>query len=231
MFTGPNIITDGLVLYLDAANTNSYTGSGTTWNDVSGNGNTGTLVNGPTFNSGNGGSIVFDGGNDYFIINNFTPISTQFSITSFIYPTITTGGSDRNTYGGTVFSQDTTTSGARYPLWFRIRGTELSYSIWNSNAGGNTTVGANIELNKWHYIAIVAEKNGILNIYHNNNLLVDSTSPNSGTWNGDFYIGELRAGRNILFGGKVSNTTVYNRLLSSVEIQQNYNATKSRYEL
>jgi hypothetical protein len=58
---GPDIITDGLVLYLDAANTKSYIGSGTTWKDLSRNSNDGTLTNGPTFDSGNSGSIVFDG--------------------------------------------------------------------------------------------------------------------------------------------------------------------------
>jgi len=61
----PRIITDGLVLCLDAGNPKSYPGSGTTWTDLSGNGNNGTLTNGPTYNSGNLGSLVFDGVNDY----------------------------------------------------------------------------------------------------------------------------------------------------------------------
>ena len=61
----PRIVTDGLVLYLDAANTKSYPGSGTTWTDISGKSNNGTLTNGPTFDSGNKGTIVFDGSNDY----------------------------------------------------------------------------------------------------------------------------------------------------------------------
>ena len=56
-----DIVTNGLVLFLDANNTNSYPGSGTSWYDLSGNGNTGTLTNGPTFSSVNGGTIVFDG--------------------------------------------------------------------------------------------------------------------------------------------------------------------------
>ena len=60
----PHIVTDGLVLALDAGNTKSYPGSGTTWTDTVG-GNTGTLTNGPTYSSGDGGSIVFDGSNDY----------------------------------------------------------------------------------------------------------------------------------------------------------------------
>jgi hypothetical protein len=63
-YRGPHIVTDGLILSLDAANNKSYPRSGTTWNDLSGNGNNGTLVNGPTFSSANGGSIVFDGTND-----------------------------------------------------------------------------------------------------------------------------------------------------------------------
>ena len=62
---GPEIVKSGLVLYLDAGNQNSYPGTGTTWTDISRNNNNGTLTNGPTFNSENGGSIVFDGTNDY----------------------------------------------------------------------------------------------------------------------------------------------------------------------
>jgi hypothetical protein len=61
IFNNPRIITDGLVLALDAGNPKSYPGSGTAWTDLSGNGNTGTLVNGTGYNSGNGGSLVFDG--------------------------------------------------------------------------------------------------------------------------------------------------------------------------
>jgi len=66
---GPTIVTDGLVLALDAADKNSYPGSGTTWNDLAGS-NNGTLTNGPTFDSGNGGSIVFDGVDDYVNLSN-----------------------------------------------------------------------------------------------------------------------------------------------------------------
>ena len=63
-YANGKIVTDGLVLSLNAADRNSYPGSGTTWTDTSGNGNNGTLTNGPTFNSGNGGYIQFDGTND-----------------------------------------------------------------------------------------------------------------------------------------------------------------------
>jgi len=64
---GPKIVTDGLILALDAGNRFSYPGSGTTWSDLSGNGYNGTLINGPTFSNG---AIVFDGTDDYVLINN-----------------------------------------------------------------------------------------------------------------------------------------------------------------
>ena len=65
----PKIVTDGLIFCIDAANTKSYSGSGTAWNDLSGNAYNGTLYNGPTFSSSNNGIISFDGSNDYFQAN------------------------------------------------------------------------------------------------------------------------------------------------------------------
>ena len=67
---GPTIVTNGLVLALDAGDRNSYVSGSTTWFDLTGV-NNGTLVNGPTFNTGSGGSIVFDGSNDYCGFNSF----------------------------------------------------------------------------------------------------------------------------------------------------------------
>jgi hypothetical protein len=68
----PRIVTDGLVLCLDAANARSYPGTGTTWTDRSGNGNDGTLTNGPTFDSDNGGILSFDGTNENLTIPSVT---------------------------------------------------------------------------------------------------------------------------------------------------------------
>ena len=62
---GDNVVTDNMVVYLDAGNNSSYSGSGTSWNDISGNSNNFTLINGPTYSSSDGGAIVFDGTNDY----------------------------------------------------------------------------------------------------------------------------------------------------------------------
>src|SRR6056300_1799187 len=78
-----NIVTDGLVLNLDAARKDSYNRTGTTWNDISGNGNNGTLINGPTFDSEDYGSIVFDGVDDYAAVS--CNLSTFSSLTVSIY--------------------------------------------------------------------------------------------------------------------------------------------------
>ena len=92
---GANIVSDGLVLCLDAANRKSYVNGSTVWRDLSGNNNSGSLVNGPTFSSANGGSIVFDGTNDYVQIGSNLLPSGNSSHTVFSWvnkKTDNTGG-------------------------------------------------------------------------------------------------------------------------------------------
>ena len=81
---GPKTTTNGLIFCVDAADKNSYPGTGTTWTDLSGNANNGTLTNGPTFNGSNGGVIVFDGTDDYSL--------TTFSNSSNLINDPTTNG-------------------------------------------------------------------------------------------------------------------------------------------
>jgi hypothetical protein len=81
---GPNIVVDGLVLYLDAANQYSYVSGSTAWNDLSRSNNNGTLINGPTFNSANGGSIVFDGIDDYVSFVSNPSLTNQITVEVWI---------------------------------------------------------------------------------------------------------------------------------------------------
>ena len=81
-YYSPKIVTNGLVLCLDAGNTKSYSGSGTTWTDLSESATNGTLTNGPTFNSDNKGSIVFDGIDDY-IAGSLTSAPTEMTFCVF----------------------------------------------------------------------------------------------------------------------------------------------------
>jgi len=95
---GPKITTNGLVLAIDAADKNSYPGSGTVWTDLSGNRNTGTLNNGPTYNSLVGGNILLDGTDDYVSVENNTILNPS-NITVSIWV-------KRNAYQSSIIYQN-----------------------------------------------------------------------------------------------------------------------------
>jgi len=119
---GPKIITNGLILCLDAASTKSYPGSGTTWFDRSGNGNNGVLTNGPTFSSTNGGSIVFDGTNDYVQVAGSVTISTG----TFIAWVKRNG--NQGPFDGILYSRSTNVTGMNLQS-----SNQLAYT-WNAAA-------------------------------------------------------------------------------------------------
>ena len=222
----PLIVTDGLVMYLDAANPKSYPGTGTTWTDISRNGRNGTLVNGPTFNSANNGSIVFDGIDDYV---NFGTISGGV------------GGSSAATME--LFINMTFPAGLQQIFGFRDNaGFDFFFLVFS---GGGTefrarnSAGTYYDLNpsisaysgKWTQINFSVGPSG-RRVYVNGNLL--DSNP---TWTGSFgntsplSLGNYQIG-NIWFAtGKVGTVKLYNKELSQAEITQNYNATKTRYGL
>jgi len=220
---GSNIATDGLVLALDAANPKSYVSGSTTWNDLSGNNNSGSLINGPTFSSENGGSIVFDGVDDYVSISqNINPsnITLEFvykaSVSSPYEYLISNARDCCGTYNG-------------YEL--QIVDGVPRFSIWNS-----TQVGVNgiLTLTNQIYHLTATYEGSQLKIYQNSIL--------TGTANSALGIGSP-ASYNLAIGGMGINPAfynltgniyvgrVYNRALSASEILQNYNALKSRYNL
>lgn len=224
-YRGPNIIRDGLVLYLDAANTKSYPGSGTTWNDLSGNGNNSTLVNGPIYTSERNGSIVFDGGNDYCDM----PVPAIQS-----YSTITICGFIKwVTYGAGMFLGMTT-----YDVW-------TANNCLGYNNGASNVIGINAAtvtslglLGNWKHYTFVMNKTGLLSsnkIYINGNSMGtltavvnnDGNIPGFNTnirlcsWNNNGFNGNMQYG----------HVAVYSRELTPEEILQNYNATKSRFGL
>ena len=75
------IVTSGLILNLDAGNASSYPGTGTTWTDLSGNNNNGTLVNGVGYSSSNGGIMTFDGVNDFVNCGNSSTFNQTNALT------------------------------------------------------------------------------------------------------------------------------------------------------
>jgi hypothetical protein len=238
MYTGPNIVTDGLVLHLDAANPKSYPGSGTTWNDLSGNGNNGTLVNGPTFDSGNNGSLAFDGNNDYSEFNNTIIKNTSFTIGFWMYHHVEI----TQTVNGNLIDEIIGTEsliGSNKGWTVRLLPYyENTIGILVNDGANATTVqlgNTTIEKQKWNYwVGTLNINDNTLRSYVNSELDAEDTNIDlqaSFDNNTNLSIGYGKEGSNRYLNGQLSNIKIYNKALTQQEILQNYNATKSRFGL
>ena len=211
---GPATVTSGLVLELDAGNIKSYQSGSTTWYDKSGNGYNGTLTNGPTFNTGSLGSIVFDGVDDYVELNSNSILAgtTPFTIESFYRITGTTNGEIFGNYGPGYTSGN---------LWFAGR-----YGIWINNS----VYATNSPLPLGTY-CMTATRNstGDIKLYINGNLNATGNLPSSIPSNINFRIGSDVNTFAEQLTGNLYTLKVYNRELSSSEVQQNFNATRARF--
>jgi hypothetical protein len=210
----PAIVTDGLVLNLDAGFTPSYPTTGTTWYDVSPGGNNGTLTNGPTFNSSNDGSIVFDGSDDYVNLPDGLLSGTgDFTIIQWVQCDGAGIGTTFGNYGAGT-------------LQF---GWSASYVfLWLDNSSAYASPG-----NFTTAITMIAGRRiGTTTNYLKNGtvLTTGSSGASIGSSSANFRIG-TNTSTSEQYNGKIYTTMVYNRGLSNTEILQNYNATKSRFGL
>ncbi len=229
----PLIVTDGLVMYLDAANPKSYPGTGTTWTDISRNNNNGTLINGPTFNSGNGGYIQFDGADDYVTLGDqpglgFT--SGVFSIEAWMYiPSSWTGGSQYPNLISKGATAGWDTNG--WSLFvFRNYGSPYTWGCGMRNGGSNNIVVRGGCASDTYLNVVMTLDGSTIRLYENGSLITTGTQTiNPGSNSTPVYIG---ADVNLqCFPGRVAITRAYNKTLSASEVLQNYNATKTRYGL
>lgn len=237
----PNIVTDGLILYLDAANTKSYPGSGTTWFDLSGKNNHFTLYNGPTYTNN---VITLDGTNDYISSVNNLDLSNTNAVTILFYIKATTYGTavkilyelstnfnSRTDSFVAAFSDNS--AGQDYEVIASVKG-NVGYNI----ASYNKTMLNDLQ---WHQHTIIHDTTQPITevlMYGNGqpgpviqNPLTGYSSNNTNNFgNQPFYIGS-RAGTSFFSPISIGSIQIYNRTLSATEIQQNYNATKTRYGL
>ena len=217
---GPKIVTNGLVLCLDAGNNKSYPSSGTAWNDLSGNNNNGTLVNGPTFNSANGGSIVFDGSNDAISLSNITPTSgASFSAW------ININGSNSN-YGAIFANWSDVGGGTAYWIGTLNNQSTTIQLFFNGSLISDIT---SLPLNTWMLLTISHTGSickGYINAIERFSLSSTLTTSTNNT-----SIGYDITRTNYPFKGNITQVSIYNRALSASEVLQNYNATKARFDL
>lgn len=244
----PLVNTNGLILRLDAANPYSYPTTGTTWFDISGNNNNGTLTNGPTFNPNNGGTFNFDGVNDY--VDNIGTTSTfdfvcsvgTFSIgfwlnvTSLNTRTFFIGNTLTNVEKGWLIAVEYGASGfGNNCMRFQAAGNLTNTRLIAGSTNDNTvTLGWN------HYFFTSTNGNFVGQWYINGSSVTTSTRVGSGSANqGSYYSGPLV--RNLNVGrcnwtstilplpGNLANVLIYNRQLSASEVLNDYNATKIRF--
>lgn len=223
---GPNVIKDGLVLYLDAASQKSYPRTGTTWFDISGIGNNGTLTNGPTYSSANGGSIIFDGTNDYILGASNLNISgdPNFSICYWAFWDDLTFS---NNYPSGVGNNSTgITNQGLSTTWLNGR---IALDFWDNRFRANTA----LEVRKWYYVCFT-KSSGLIGstckLYVNAQEYsgaVEGTNTTPAITNSPLIIGRLDATR--WFKGIIPHVKIYNKVLSPVQIVRNFNATRSRF--
>ena len=218
---GPNVVEDGLVLALDAANTKSYPGSGTAWNDLSGHGLNGTIVSSPSFSTDNSGILDFDGTDDYISISTYTFGHGNWPVNIWM----------QSDNGGT-YNLVSNSSGGPVTNAMGFGSNKIFYAnydgAWQYH-GGNTT----LSTGEWYMLTWVnyagASANlGTMQMFVNGTS--DSSIFNSYTVNG----GPCDAiGRNWFsyFNGRIGNVLVCNKALTASEVLQNYNATKGRFGL
>lgn len=218
-----SIITSGLILNLDAGKPSSYSGSGATWADLSGNGYHGTLINGPTYSASGGGSIVFDGVDDY--VSGTLPTSATTSITLQGWVNIQPGrkgpffrfGSNNVGYSIGQGSSSYTTTGQEVIMLF-------SGVRWIST-GSNWDTG-------WQMVTMVLDASGTPSAYKNGTLVGSYSGSNSGAPSGSYELARVigdEPGGGGPWAGNVSTFWAYNRALSPIEIAANYATTRGRF--
>lgn len=208
VFSGPNVVDNNLVLYLDAANTQSYTGSGSTWTDLSGEGNNGT-ISGATHTSGAGGYFDFDGINDYVSFSSYSQpaysSSSTFTWSVWLYPV---SNSDDPIIGN--------------------RGTDLDFTKLTSNNFEyyDDTLGGTMTLNEWQNICIT--KNGTSFTYYKNGSSIATLTSSITKPSKPFFIGGDNTATEYS-DHRISMAMVYTAALTASEVKQNFNALRGRY--
>lgn len=220
----PPIVTNGLVLYLDAANRQSYVSGSTTWFDATANGLSGSLTNGPTFSSANAGSLVFDGTNDNVIISSslFNKVNGQeITVSCWIKPNRLAGqyqvfcsnrSDDSNIYNW-IFYQHTNDGAI---------GFHGGFSQYKSNYIPTVNV--------WINATNTVTTSGVSTLYINGISTYVVNGYQYGGIPSKLGIG-ANPGFQEAYQGNISSVAIHNRALSVSEILQNYNSTKARFGL
>jgi hypothetical protein len=220
--TVPSIVTTGLQLYLDAGNASSYPGSGTTWTDLTVNGRNGTLTNGPTYSATNGGSIVFDGTNDY------VQCTGSLTVTAATFVTWIRRNGTAGDFDGILFSRGT---GSNITGLNFFTSNQLGYH-WN--AAGSTYLfasGLTIPDLTWCMIAMSVTSTAATLYLCQSSGITTATNTTSHPSNvlDDIKIAWDEASVTRYFNGNIAIAQIYDIALSAGQISQNFTADRGRF--
>jgi len=236
---GPEIITDGLVFLMDAANKKSYPGSGTSSTELI-NGTVGELINNTTFSPTNYGTFVFDGIDDYIETNsNALNLGTSpFTISVWLYPIGMTTNTPSILSNQTPYTPPNNFNGVNFAL------SNLYVRLivdWNTNTTatyGYIQTTSKIPTNQWTYLTAVmtGSDRTAWKIYFNTTSMPFSETGSDLTGTGINSAYTLQIGKRpytdaVDFTGNISTVKIYNRVLTQEEVTQNYNVTKGRFGL
>ena len=213
------VVTTGLQLYLDAGNASSYPGSGTAWTDLSGNSRDGTLTNGPTYSGTNGGSIVFDGSNDY------VQCTGSLTVTAATFVTWIRRNGNQGQYDGILFSRGTNTTGMNFQA-----SNQLGYH-WND--AGNTynwQSGLTIPDATWCMIAVSVTSTAATAYLCQTGGTTTATNTvnHASSLLNDIKIAQDDAGSRF-FNGNIAIAQLYNIALSAGQVSTNFEADRGRF--
>ena len=235
----PKIVTDDLVFVLDAGNPKSYSGTGTAWNDLSGNSNHMTLTGSPVFNPANNGSITFDGTDDYAAIGGNNIPSTNplslYGITNFSIEVLVNGNGTGNA-NQHILAKGDPIGLVGWALTYGDPATadELGFFISETEVVGNATSGTLTgitDFGNWAHYTVT--KSGTTFKLYKNGVLFDTTTDSTAvvSTTHDFKVGKPHHSEDHELNGNVAIARVYHKALTQSEIIQNFNATKSRFGL
>ena len=215
-----SVVTTGLQLYLDAGNASSYSGTGTSWNDLSGNGRNGTLTNNPTYSSADGGSIVFDGNND------FVQCSGSLTVTAATFVTWIRRNGPQDDYDGIIYSRGTVATG----LSFLGVTNKISYT-WNNTVDTYSwDSGLTIPDLTWCMVAVSVTNTTATAYLCQSSGITSATNTVSHT---STVLDDIRIGQDNLasrfFNGRIAVAQIYNIALSAEQVSQNFAADRSRF--
>jgi hypothetical protein len=225
-YGGPDIITEGLVLALDAASERSYPGTGTSWYDLTKESNNGSLINGPSFSNDNYGVIDFDGVNDWGFIVSSPAFTVNTRTVEIIFRM---NGSYSNYSPLAVYANGSSTTNR---IWLGVQANKFRMHGWGTEDPICTTT---IDSDEWYVCTFSYNKpTQAMKVYTNGVLegsLTNSQGGVSADSSNNWYLASIPGGwQGVTYSDtSIASFKIYDRILSDDEVLQNYNAIKNRF--